>query len=92
MKKKQGEVLGEDEDWRSVEDLMNHMKDSEQQGDMMIDASSETTRSYVFKTDSLCMIAGIAEEKQPFEDVFRIDEDLEIKGDKENFSEEEEFD
>ena len=38
------------------------------------------------------MIAGIAGEKQPFEDVLRIDEDLEVKGDKENFSEEEEFD
>lgn len=36
----------------------------------------------------MCIIAGIAGEKQPFED----DEDLAVKGDKENFSEEEEFD
>ena len=75
-----------------MEDLMNHMKDSEQQGDMTNEASSETKRSYVIKTDGLCMIAGTAEGKQPFEDVFGIDEDLEVKDDKENFSEEEEFD
>jgi len=59
---------------------------------MMAEASSETTRYYVFKTDSLCMMVGIAGEKQPFEYIFRGDEDLEVKGDKENFSEEEEFD
>ena len=87
-----GEIVGEDEDWRSEEDLMNHMKDLEQEGDVMTKASSETTRSYAFKTDSLCMIAGIAREKKPFEDVSRVDEDLEVKGDKENFLEEEEFD
>ena len=57
----------------------------------MTEASSETTRSYVFKTDNLCMIAGITGEKKLCEDVFRMDEDLEVKGDKENFSEEEEF-
>ena len=38
------------------------------------------------------MIVGTAGEKKPFEDVFRIGEDLEVKGDKQNFSEEEEFD
>ena len=58
----------------------------------MVEASSETTESYAFKTDSLCMMVGIAGEKQPFEDIFKVDEDLEVKGDKENFSEEEEFD
>ena len=58
----------------------------------MTETSSETTRSYVFKTDNLCMITGIAGEKKLYEDVFRIDEDLEAKGDKENFSKEEEFD
>ena len=85
----QGEILGEDEDWSFVKDLMNHMKDSEQQGDRMTKASSETTRSYAFKTDSLCMTTGIARERKAFEDIFRIDEDLEVKGDKENFSKEE---
>jgi len=29
----------------------------------MIEASSEITKSHVFKTDNLCMIAGIAGEK-----------------------------
>jgi len=37
------------------------------------------------------MIAGITGEKKLYEDVFRMDEDLEVKCDKENFSEEEEF-
>lgn len=52
---------------------------------------SGTIGYYIFKTDSLCMMAGIAGEKQPFEDIFRGDEDLEIKGDKENLSEEKKF-
>jgi len=59
---------------------------------MMAKASSETTRSYVFKTNSLCMNAGIVEEEIRFEDIFKIDEDLKVKGDKGNFLEEEEFD
>jgi len=33
--------------------------------------------SYVFKTDSLCMMIDIAGEKQTLEDIFRVDEDLE---------------
>lgn len=59
---------------------------------MMVEPLGGTIESYISKTDSLCMVANIAGEKQPFEDIFRGDEDLEIKGDKENFSEEEEFD
>jgi len=59
---------------------------------MMVEESSETTRSYVLKTNSLRMMGGIAGEKQPFEDIFKVYEDLDVKGDKENFSEEEEFD
>lgn len=90
-KQEQGEILGEVEDQRFVEDLMNNMKDSEQRGDMMIEALIETIRSYIFKIDSLCMMVGIVVEKKPFEDIFRIDEDLEVKGNKENFSKEEEF-
>ncbi len=58
----------------------------------MIEASSETTQYYVVQADSLCMMAGIVGEKQPFEDVFIIDEDLDVKGDKENFLKVEEFD
>ena len=76
----------------TTEEFPSQKENLEQQGDMMTEASSEIIVSYVFKTDSLCMMAGIAGEKQPFEDIFRVDEDLEVKGDKENFSEEEEFD
>ena len=44
---------------KSIEEL-NQMKDSEQQRDISIEASSETTRSYVFKTNDLCVMAGIS--------------------------------
>ena len=37
------------------------MKDSEQQRKMLTEASSETTRSYVFKTNDLCVIAGTSQ-------------------------------
>jgi len=77
----------EETEKESTEEL-NHRKDSEQQGDMMTEASSETTRYYIFKIDSLCMIAGITGEKQLCEDVIGMNEGLEVKGDKENFSEE----
>lgn len=75
----------------TIEEFLNNMKDLEQRGDMVAEPSSETIESYIFKTDSLCMMADIAGEKQRFEDIFRGDEDLGAKGDKENFSEEEEF-
>ena len=39
----------------------------------MAEPSSETIGSYIFKTDSLCMMADTAGEKQPFEDIFRGD-------------------
>ncbi len=39
----------------------------------MAEPSCETIRSYIFTTDSLCMMTDIAEEKQPFEDIFRED-------------------
>ena len=38
------------------------------------------------------MMASIVGVKQPFEDIFRVYEDLEVEGDKENFSEEEDID
>ena len=76
----------------TIKEFLNHMNNLEQQGDMMVEPSSETIGSYIFKTNSLCMMVDIAGEKQPFEDIFRGDEDLEAKGDKENFSEEEEID
>ena len=88
--KKSSEGLEEIKE-ETIKEFLNHMKDLEQQGDMMVEPSSETTESYILKTDSLCMMVDIVGEEQPFEDIFREDEDLEAKGDKENFSEEEEF-
>ena len=69
----------EDTQEESTKDILNHMKDSEQQEDLMVEASTETARCYVFKTDNFFIIAGIAGDKQPFEDVFRMDEYLEVK-------------
>ena len=47
----------------TIEEIMNHKENLEQQGDMMVEASSETIESYVFKTDSLCMMADTVGEK-----------------------------
>ena len=58
----------------------------------MVEPSSGTIGSYIFKTDSVGMMADIAGEKKPFKDIFRGDEDLEAKGDWENFAEVKEFD
>ena len=73
----------------TIKEFLSHKENLEQKGEMIVEASNETIGSYVFKIDSLCIMAGIAGEKKPFEDIFRGDEDLKIKGDKENFSEEE---
>ena len=64
----------------TIEEFLNHMNDLEQQGDMMAEPSSETIGSYIFKTDSLCMMADIAGEKQPFEDIFRGDKQQGTEG------------
>ena len=66
----------------TIEEFLNHMKDLEQQGDMMDEESSNTIGSYGFENDGLCMMAGIVGEKQPIEDIFKGDEDLEVKCDK----------
>lgn len=71
----------------TIERFMSNKENLEHQEDMMAKASSETTRSYDFKTYSLCMMVGIAGEKQSFKYIFRGVEDLEIKGGKENFLE-----
>jgi len=68
--KKLSEVLEEIEE-ETIEEFLNHINDLEHQGDMMGELSSETIGSYIFKTDSLYMMADIAIEKQPFEDIFR---------------------
>ena len=46
---------------KSIEEL-NQMKDSERQRELLTEASSETTRSYVFKTNDLCVIAGTSKD------------------------------
>ena len=40
------------------------MNDSKKQGEMMTEASSGTTRSYVFKTNDLCVVAGTSQDVQ----------------------------
>ena len=74
-----------------MENLLNHMKDLEQQEDLMAEASSETARYCVFKTDNLCMIVGIVGDRKTFEDVLRMDEDIEVRYDEEKLSDEEGF-
>jgi len=51
---------GEDTEKMSIGDILNHMEDSKQQEDLMTEASSETKRSYDFKSDNLCVNAGYA--------------------------------
>ena len=48
----------EDTEKRSTKYLLNHMEGSKQQEDLMVEASSETKRYYVFKSDNLCVNAG----------------------------------
>ena len=57
----------------TIEDL-NHMKDSEQQGDLMAEASSKTTRSYVLKTDNLCMFVGVIHDDGQSLGIFKEEE------------------
>jgi len=42
---------------QTIEELLSHKENLEQQGDMMVGTSSGTTRSYVFKIDSLSVDA-----------------------------------
>jgi len=55
--KQQSEKLEEIEE-ETIEEFLNHMKDLEQQEDMMVETSSGTTGSYVSKNDSLFVNAG----------------------------------
>jgi len=50
--KQQCEGLEEIEE-ETIEEFLNHMKDLEHQGDMMVEPSSGTIESYVFKIDNL---------------------------------------
>ena len=47
----QGEVLGKDEDWRSMEDLMNYCENSRQQEDLNNETSSEIKRLHDIKSE-----------------------------------------
>lgn len=67
---KQGPLLFESD--QETEEL-NHMNDSKQSEDLMTEASNETVRSCVFKTDNLCMVAGLEEDTQSFKVVKNIE-------------------
>lgn len=54
----------------------NHMNDSKQLEDLMIEASNKTGRTCDFKTNDLCMIAGLEEDKQSFKTVKEVEEYL----------------
>ena len=76
---------------RSIEDLLNHMKDSEQQEDLMTEVSSETIRSYYFKYDNLCMITGFTGDRQSSKIVLNMEESCKVKYDDECLLDEERF-
>ena len=54
----------------------NHINDSEQPQDLMVEASNETLRSCVFKTNNLCMAAGLEEYGQSFKALKNMEEYL----------------
>jgi len=58
-----------------IEEL-NHINDLEQLEDLMVEASNETIRSCVFKTNNLCMVVGLEEDKQSFKAVKNMEEYL----------------
>ena len=55
---------------------LNHMNDSKQLEDLMTEASNKTVRSCDFKTNDLCVIAGLEEDRQCFEVVKDVKEYL----------------
>lgn len=42
---------------------LGHMNDLEKTKDLMIEASNESIRTYDFKTDNVCMVAGLEENR-----------------------------
>jgi len=68
---------------------LNHMNDSEELEDLITEASNETRRSCIFKTNDLFTIAGLEEDRQSFKVVKNIkeylpeDESFEVEYDKE---------
>ena len=59
---KQGEMLGEEDNERSAEDLMDYWKSSEQFEDMLTKEADEAMKPCDFDSYSLCMFAGYAED------------------------------
>jgi len=55
---------------------LDHMNDSEQPEDLMTEASNETVRSCDFKTDNLCTVVGLEENRQCFKTVKNMKEYL----------------
>ena len=81
----------EDTGKRSIEDILNHMKDLQQQEELQTEVSSETIRSYDFKSDNLCMIAGLTGDRQSSKTVLKMKESCEVKYDDECILDEERF-
>jgi len=59
---KQGEILGEEDNGRLAKDLMDYWNSSEQFEDMLTREADEAVKPYVFKSHSLCVFAGCAED------------------------------
>jgi len=84
----QGEVLSEDEGWRSVKDLMNHCENSRQQEvyfaeEGIIDDflncwnnsdQQEDVKPCLSESNNFDMITGFAEDEQSFKVVKRMEE------------------
>lgn len=83
-------MLGEEDNGRSVEDLMDYCHSLEQFEDMMTTKADEAMKPCVFKSYSLCMFAGCVEDDgQSGESVTKMNRTLEVKYDEEYLSEEE---
>ena len=86
----QGEILGEEDNERSGEDLMNYWNSSEQLEDMLTREADEAMKPCDFNSHSLCMFVGYAEDDgQSSETVTNRNEALEVKYDGECLLEEE---
>jgi hypothetical protein len=76
---KKGLFLGEDDDGnvevRPVESLMNYQEGSNHHVEMMLEASKDTMRSYIFETNDLCVFIGCASKEvgQSFKTVIKVD-------------------
>jgi hypothetical protein len=71
----QGSFVVDDVDKIPIESLMNYVESSKQHEDLMTKTSNEAREPCVFKTDNLCMIAGLVDNGKSFEVVTRMKED-----------------